>query len=142
MPISAFFSPSAFNISDPDYTKRAQLPLLWINGQWLAGEGEPLQSLNPATAHIIWQGKAASAAQIEAALSAARQALPVWMALTLQERITVLMRFTELLRQHQEALALTITQETGKPLWESRTEVIAMQGKTEIAIRAYLERTG
>ncbi|MGL5586252.1 MAG: succinylglutamate-semialdehyde dehydrogenase [Plesiomonas sp.] len=142
MPISAFFSSSAFNISDPDYTKRAQLPLLWINGQWLAGEGEPLQSLNPATAHIIWQGKAASAAQIEAALWAARQALPAWMALTLQERITVLMRFTELLRQHQEALALTITQETGKPLWESRTEVIAMQGKTEIAIRAYLERTG
>ena len=32
--------------------------------------------------------------------------------------------------------------ETGKPLWESRTEVAAMMGKIAISVRAYDERTG
>ena len=39
-------------------------------------------------------------------------------------------------------LALTIAQETGKPLWETATEVGAMMGKIGISERAYQERTG
>ncbi|MFN3901101.1 MAG: succinylglutamate-semialdehyde dehydrogenase, partial [Alishewanella aestuarii] len=51
-------------------------------------------------------------------------------------------RFAELLNQHKEALAACIAEDTGKALWESRTEVTAMIGKIDISVRAYEERTG
>ena len=41
-----------------------------------------------------------------------------------------------------EAIAELIARETGKPLWEARTEVEAVIGKVEISITAYAERTG
>ncbi len=50
--------------------------------------------------------------------------------------------FASKLTEHKEALALIIAEETGKPLWETRTEVAAMIGKIDISIRAYQERTG
>ena len=35
----------------------------FIDGQWLAGEGKPFESTDPAKNEVIWQGAAASAAQ-------------------------------------------------------------------------------
>ena len=43
---------------------------------------------------------------------------------------------------HSEELAVAIAQETGKPLWETRTEAGAMVGKIAIAEKAFLDRTG
>ena len=44
-----------------------------IDGQWLAGEGKPFESRDPAKNEVIWQGGAASAAQVDAAVKAALQ---------------------------------------------------------------------
>ena len=41
-----------------------------------------------------------------------------------------------------EPFAEVIARETGKPMWEARTEVEAVIGKVEISITAYAERTG
>ena len=46
----------------------------FIDGQWLAGEGKPFESKDPARNEVIWQGEAASAAQVDAAVKAARAA--------------------------------------------------------------------
>ena len=46
------------------------------------------------------------------------------------------------LEAHKEELAHQIGLETGKPLWESRTEVAAMIGKIGISVKAYNDRTG
>ena len=43
----------------------------FIDGQWLAGEGKPFESTDPAKNEVIWQGAAASTAQVDAAVKAA-----------------------------------------------------------------------
>ncbi len=58
----------------------------------------------------------------------------------IEERIEHLNRYGERLKENKETLALAISKETGKPLWESRTEVDAMIGKIPISIESYLER--
>ena len=114
----------------------------FIDGQWLAGEGKPFESKDPAKNEVIWRGEAASAAQVDAAVKAARAAFYHWSDLALEDRLAIVRRYADLLGEHKEALALTIARETGKPLWETRTEVAAMQGKIAISIRAHDERTG
>ncbi|MBP8159507.1 MAG: aldehyde dehydrogenase family protein, partial [Aeromonas sp.] len=113
-----------------------------IDGQWLAGEGKPFESMDPAKNEVVWQGGAASASQVDAAVKAARAAFYHWSDLALGDRLAIVRRYADLLGEHKEALALTIARETGKPLWETRTEVAAMQGKIAISIRAHDERTG
>ncbi|MCC5878421.1 MAG: succinylglutamate-semialdehyde dehydrogenase [Idiomarina sp.] len=115
---------------------------LWINGQWIAGEGELLKSIDPARNEVIWEGGCASPAQVEHAVQAARDAFPGWARTPFEDRLHIAKRFAELLEENKEELALAIAQDTGKPIWETRTEVGAMVGKVAISERAYHERTG
>ena len=115
---------------------------LWINNHWVAGDGEPFQSLNPYDGDVVWQGNAATTAQVEAAVTAASRAFLDWRNTTLTERLAVIERFALLVQQHQSQLAHIIATETGKPLWESTTEVAAMIGKVALSLNAYHERTG
>lgn len=115
---------------------------LYIGGQWLAGEAEAMTSVDPARNRPVWNGHAASAAQVDAAVAAARAAAPGWARTSRAQRLEVLERFVALLKQHHEALAACIAEETGKPLWEARTEVSAMAGKLAISVQAQDERAG
>lgn len=101
-----------------------------------------LQSFNPATGDIIWQGHCASAKEINLACEKAKKAYPQWSALRVEERIDYLQLFNEKLEQNKTKLATIISQETGKPLWESTTEVAAMIGKCNISIKAQEKRAG
>ncbi|WP_372866125.1 succinylglutamate-semialdehyde dehydrogenase [Pseudomonas sp.] len=114
----------------------------YIAGSWQLGQGEALESLNPVTQAVVWRGQAASAAQVEAAVQAARAAFPGWAAYSLDGRIAVLERFAVALKAHADELAQAIGEETGKPLWESATEVTSMANKVAISIQSYRERTG
>ncbi|MGP0175156.1 succinylglutamate-semialdehyde dehydrogenase [Pseudomonas sp. NCHU5208] len=114
----------------------------YIAGQWLAGLGEPLQSLDPFSQAVLWQGRGATAEQVDAAVTAARQAFSAWAGQSLDARIAVLERFAVQLKDQAEALARAIGEETGKPLWEAATEVNSMIGKVTISIQSYRERTG
>jgi len=114
----------------------------FINGQWLAGEGLLFSSIDPAKNQQIWQGQAASEQQVDLAFRAARAAFDAWADLTFHQRADYIRAFGQQLNEHKEALALCIAEDTGKPLWETRTEVAAMIGKVDISIRAYQERTG
>jgi succinylglutamic semialdehyde dehydrogenase len=115
---------------------------LYIAGQWQAGQGEAFESLNPVTQAVLWSGKSASAAQVDDAVRAARQAFAAWASRSLEERIGVLEAFAASLKQHADELARCIGEETGKPLWESATEVTSMINKVAISIQSYRERTG
>lgn len=117
-------------------------PIQFINGQWVEGQGDDVSSLNPAKNEVIWQGKSASEAQVNEAISSARTAFEAWSQKSLDDRIAVVTKFSEVLAENKEALAKTIAMETGKPYWETLTEVGAMVGKIAISVRAYNERTG
>ena len=96
-------------------------------------------SCEPATGAELWR---APVGDVDAAVARARAAWPSWAALPLAERIARLRRFAEIVQADADAFARLIARETGKPLWESRTEVAAVAAKVEISIRAHEERTG
>ncbi|TRX53130.1 succinylglutamate-semialdehyde dehydrogenase [Thalassomonas sp. M1454] len=114
----------------------------FINGQWQAGLGKEMSSLNPALNQVIWQGNAATEAQVNLAIDSARNAFEDWALQSVEQRIEVISRFAEQLKENSEEMAVAIAQETGKPLWETRTEAGAMVAKINISIKAYNERTG
>ncbi|MCQ2995470.1 succinylglutamate-semialdehyde dehydrogenase [Pseudomonas syringae] len=115
---------------------------LYIAGNWQAGQGEAFESLNPVTQQIVWSGQGATAAQVDVAVQAARHAFPAWASRTLEDRITVLEAFAASLKNQADVLAQCIGEETGKPLWESATEVTSMVNKIAISVQSYQERTG
>jgi succinylglutamic semialdehyde dehydrogenase len=117
-------------------------PVQLIDNVWQDGKGHEITSVNPAKNQVIWQGKSASIEQVEQAVKSARKAFESWAERPVAERISITEKFAEILLEHKEALATTIAQETGKPLWETRTEVGAMAGKIAISIKAYHQRTG
>ena len=114
----------------------------YINGQWLAGEGAQLHSIDPAKNTTIWSGQAASPAQVDTAIAAARSAFTHWGALSVTERLVYIHAYEQQLKDHQDELALAIAQETGKPMWETKTEAAAMVGKIALSIKSYQTRTG
>ncbi len=114
----------------------------FINGQWLAGSGETLVTIDPSTGRESWSSRASSADDVARAVAAARAAFEPWAMTHLDERIAICLRFRDLLKENAEELALTIAEEVGKPLWEARTEVATMAAKVDISIQAYGARTG
>ena len=114
----------------------------WIGGEWVTSDGPEFSSRNPVTQTVVWRGHAASQDTVNAAVSAARAAIPSWAGLSVEARIAYLKEFARLLGEHKSSLAHTIGLETGKPLWEAATEVATMIGKIDISIRAHHERTG
>ncbi|MCK0754105.1 succinylglutamate-semialdehyde dehydrogenase [Chromohalobacter japonicus] len=115
---------------------------LLIDGAWVEGDAARFDKTDPVSGETLWTAAAASAAQVELAVAAARRAFPVWARQSFEERQAVVERFRERLEANREALATSIAHETGKPLWEARTEIGAMIGKVAISITAYHERTG
>ncbi|WP_240881964.1 succinylglutamate-semialdehyde dehydrogenase [Pseudomonas sp. TMW22080] len=115
---------------------------LYIAGTWQSGQGEALESLNPVTQHVLWAGKGADAGQVDTAVKAARQAFPQWAKQTFEQRLSVLEAFAASLKNHADELSRCIGEETGKPLWESATEVTSMINKVAISVQSYRERTG
>ncbi|WP_336978204.1 succinylglutamate-semialdehyde dehydrogenase [Altererythrobacter fulvus] len=96
-------------------------------------------SHEPATGVELWRGLPGD---VDETVARARRAWPTWAALPLATRIEMVRRFANEVRKANEAFAELIARETGKPLWETRTEVEAVINKVEISIRAYAERTG
>ncbi|MBK1886156.1 MULTISPECIES: succinylglutamate-semialdehyde dehydrogenase [Marinobacter] len=115
---------------------------LFIGGLWLQGHGAAFESVQPVTGEAVWEGTGASLADVDAAVRSARDAFLKWRRKSFAERLAVVEAFAELLDANKEDLAHQIGLETGKPLWESRTEVAAMAGKIGISVKAYNDRTG
>jgi len=97
-----------------------------------------ISSIEPATGAHLWTGEVGD---VEAEVARARSAWASWAARPLAVRIETLRRFANVVRGHKEKLADLIARETGKPLWETATEVDAVVNKVDISVTAYSERT-
>ena len=113
-----------------------------IAGQWSAGSGQQLATIDPSTGHQTWTSNESTSDDVERAVQAARGAFEAWALAPLEERIAICTRFRDLLKENAEDLAQTISEEVGKPLWEARTEVATMANKVDISVQAYGARTG
>ena len=97
-----------------------------------------LISFEPATGVELWRG---SVSDVDAEVAAAREAWPKWAAMSLSDRIERVRGFANRVRADLELVADTIARETGKPMWEARTEVESVVGKVDISVKAYADRT-
>lgn len=95
-------------------------------------------SFEPATGAELWRGPVGDA---DAEVAAARSGWAGWAARPLTYRVEALRRFGNVVRSRADAFADTIARETGKPLWEARTEVESVIAKVDISVKAYAERT-
>ncbi len=95
------------------------------NGQWIdAVNGNTLSVLNPADGSVVAEVPDLGVEETREAIAAAHAAQPSWAALTAKERATILRRWHDLMVENQEDLARLMTAEQGKPLAESRGEVL------------------
>ena len=95
---------------------------LFIDGQWTAAGGGALPTRDPATGKVIEEVGTASAADVDAAVDAARRALsaPAWAGLLPVQRAALLFRLAELVDRHHEELAALETRDQGQPIGVSR----------------------
>ncbi|MBA3055564.1 MAG: aldehyde dehydrogenase family protein [Sphingomonadales bacterium] len=99
---------------------------------------DEIVSIAPATGKELWRGRIGD---IDELVQRARRAWANWAAQSLTTRIELVRRFANEVRKEQDAFAELIARETGKPLWEARTEVESVIAKVEISVRSYAERT-
>ncbi|MFJ3263480.1 gamma-aminobutyraldehyde dehydrogenase [Pseudomonas sp. NPDC086581] len=88
---------------------------LLINGQFVAGEGAPLDILNPATGAVIGQIAEASEAQVDSAVRAADAAFDGWSQTAPKDRAMLLLRLADRIEEHAEELARLESDNCGKP---------------------------
>ena len=74
-------------------------------------------------------------------VAAARAGWAGWASKPLAFRVETLRRFANIVRQRHDAFADLVARETGKPLWEARSELDSVVAKVDISVAAYAERT-
>lgn len=106
-------------------TATATVRRMYIDGQWCDGrDGRTIKVINPATEEVLAEMAFGSRADVKRALEAAQRAMQTWMKRTAWDRARVLKRTGELMRERADAIARTLTMEQGKPLAESKAEVL------------------
>jgi succinate-semialdehyde dehydrogenase / glutarate-semialdehyde dehydrogenase len=106
-------------LADPSLLRTDAL----IGGDWVAGSTR-FAVHDPATGLKLADVANLGDAETETALQAAHKAWPAWRSKTAKERATILMKWFHLLHQHADDLARIMTAEQGKPLAESKGEVV------------------
>lgn len=101
--------------------------------------GQEIVSFEPATGAVLWRRMPDS---VDDEVARARAGWAAWASQPLANRIETLRRFANVVRQRADAFTDLIARETGKPLWDARTEVEAVVAKVDISVTAYSERTG
>src|SRR5580692_9194491 len=89
----------------------------FINGVWQApSDGKYFETADPSTGEKIAEVAQGSAADVGAAVKAARTALPAWQALTPHARARFLYALARQVQKHSRRLAVLETLDNGKPI--------------------------
>jgi aldehyde dehydrogenase (NAD+) len=111
---------------------------IYVNGQWVASAGSgALEVTNSTTEEIIASVPNGAAADVDAAVEAARAAFPSWSALSKEERAAYLMKVHAGLEARTDEIAEIISQEVGMPLMLSKMIQVGLP-KANFAIAAQL----
>jgi malonate-semialdehyde dehydrogenase (acetylating) / methylmalonate-semialdehyde dehydrogenase len=106
----------------------------YVGGQWTPASGtEELDVTNPATGEVLARVPMSSSADLDAAVAAARAALPEWRKVSVIARARKLFELREQLEARKEELARSVTTEMGKTIVDARAEVARMIEMVEAA---------
>ncbi len=100
---------------------------------------ETLTSIEPATGQQIWQ---APLSDVAAEVRLVERCWPAWAAMAFTYRIETMRRFANCVRAAEDTLASLISRETGRPLWDTKSEVADVIDRVDKYVGAYSERTG
>jgi len=96
----------------------------YLDGSFSSSSGtETVEVINPATTKVLARTPLSSAEEVDRAAETARKAYLGWRSVPIGERIQPLFRLKQLIEAHGDELALSITDECGKTLIESRGEL-------------------
>ena len=97
---------------------------IFIGGKWTgAASGETMEVINPATEETIARVPRCGAEDVDAAVQAAKDALPDWLDTTPGERSEALLGLARVLEENAEELAALESANVGKPLSYARDEM-------------------
>lgn len=97
---------------------------LYVAGQWrAASDGAVREVIDPSNEEVVGWIPVATAADLDAALEAARVAFAAWRQVSPWERAAMLRRTAALMRERVEAIATLMSTETGKPIAQARGEL-------------------
>ncbi len=106
----------------------------YINGEWRRSSAEEyLDVVNPATNDILGQVPLSPASEVDEAATAAANAFLDWRQIPAGDRIQYLFKLKNLMEEHFEELARSITMECGKTIGESRGEMRRAIENVEVA---------
>jgi malonate-semialdehyde dehydrogenase (acetylating)/methylmalonate-semialdehyde dehydrogenase len=107
----------------------------YVGGRWTAAENpaDVLDVTNPASGEVLARVPLSGAADLDAAVTAARAALPEWRAVSVIARARKLFELRERLVARHEDLAQSVTAEMGKTIADARAEVARMIEMVECA---------
>lgn len=108
-----------FHLQDPSLLRNQA----YINGAWITAATQ-FAVTNPADGSTLGTVPNMGAEETENAIQAAQSAFPAWAAKTGKERAIIMRRWFDLIIAHADDLAALMTAEQGKPLIESKGEVI------------------
>ncbi|MFL1378328.1 CoA-acylating methylmalonate-semialdehyde dehydrogenase [Nocardiopsis protaetiae] len=96
----------------------------WIGGRRYEGPAKRQGDIyNPASGAVTGTVDLAGAEEVDAAVAAARAAVPAWRDTSLSRRVQILFRFRELLSANRDELAAAISAEHGKVFSDAQGEV-------------------
>src|SRR5947207_1772628 len=96
----------------------------YVGGRWTpSSSSDGLDVTNPATGEVLARVPLSTSADLDAAVQAARGALPAWRAVGVPARARKLFELREALVARQDELARSVTTEMGKTIVDARAEV-------------------
>ena len=95
---------------------------LYVDGEWRRADGQPV--INPADESVLGTVPHATRADLDDALAAAEQGFKVWSRTSPAKRAEIILEAARLMRERVEDMAIAMTLEQGKPIGQSRLEIL------------------
>jgi succinate-semialdehyde dehydrogenase / glutarate-semialdehyde dehydrogenase len=95
---------------------------LYIGGTWKKASGQPV--LNPADESVLGEVPTATRSDLDAALAGAHHGFKTWSKTAPAKRAEIILKAVALIRERIEEMAITMTLEQGKPIAQSRAEIL------------------
>ncbi len=107
----------------PNDTTLQQVKLL-IDGEWVESQTTEWHDIvNPATQQVLAKVPFATAAEVDAAVSAAQRAFQTWKLTPIGARMRIMLKLQALIREHSKRIAVVLSAEQGKTIADAEGDI-------------------
>ncbi len=107
----------------PNETTIQKVKLL-IDGEWVESQTTEWHDIvNPATQQVLAKVPFATAAEVDAAVSAAQHAFQTWKLTPIGARMRIMLKLQALIREHSKRIAVVLSAEQGKTIADAEGDI-------------------